>query len=68
MTAALTLVCIGGYELGLDPNASSALAGNGTSITYWGVKNLDAALAQLVTSKRRFASPPSKTHSATYWG
>ncbi len=41
---------IGGYELGLDPNASRALAGNGTSITYWGVKNLDAALAQLVTS------------------
>jgi predicted enzyme related to lactoylglutathione lyase len=39
---------VGGYELGLDPDPSSA-AGTGTSaIAYWGVDDIEAALARLV--------------------
>ena len=39
---------IGGYELGLDPDPSSA-TGTGTSaIAYWGVADAAAALARLV--------------------
>ena len=38
---------IGGYELGLDPNAPTS-PGDGSSTTYWGVTNLDTALASLL--------------------
>ncbi|HEU5103095.1 MAG TPA: VOC family protein [Roseiflexaceae bacterium] len=39
---------VGGYELGLDPDPSSA-TGTGTSaIAYWGVENVEVALARLV--------------------
>ena len=39
---------IAGYELGLDPDPSSA-TGTGTSaIAYWGVADAEAALAHLV--------------------
>jgi predicted enzyme related to lactoylglutathione lyase len=34
---------VGGYELGLDPNASSAPGANG-AVAYWGIASLDAAL------------------------
>jgi predicted enzyme related to lactoylglutathione lyase len=37
---------VGGYELGLDPNAD-APAGPGGATAYWGVANLDAALAHM---------------------
>ena len=40
---------VGGYELGLDPNADGP-DGPGGSTAYWGVANLDAALAR-VTAK-----------------
>jgi predicted enzyme related to lactoylglutathione lyase len=39
---------IGGFELGLDPNAKSR--GAGGSVTYWGVDNADEAVAQLVAA------------------
>jgi predicted enzyme related to lactoylglutathione lyase len=39
---------VGGYELGLDPDPTSA-TGTGTSaIAYWGVTDAEAALARLV--------------------
>ncbi len=36
---------IGGYELGLDPDTKGAKPGPGGSVAYWGVSNVDAALA-----------------------
>lgn len=35
---------VGGYELGLDPNGGSP--GPGGSTAYWGVENVDAAVAR----------------------
>jgi catechol 2,3-dioxygenase-like lactoylglutathione lyase family enzyme len=37
---------VGGYELGLDPNADPATGG----VAYWGVDDADAALVQLVAA------------------
>ena len=37
---------VGGYELGLDPDADGP-PGRGGATAYWGVKNLDAALARV---------------------
>lgn len=37
---------VGGYELGLDPNASPAPGASG-GVAYWGVKNLDDALKRV---------------------
>lgn len=39
---------VGGYELGLDPNAATA-PGPGGAAAYWGVTNLDAAVALAVS-------------------
>jgi predicted enzyme related to lactoylglutathione lyase len=38
---------IGGYELGLDPNASAVSVGNNI-VTYWGVHDIAAAHDRLV--------------------
>jgi catechol 2,3-dioxygenase-like lactoylglutathione lyase family enzyme len=35
---------VGGYELGLDPNADSSVG----PVAYWGVANADEAYAQLI--------------------
>jgi predicted enzyme related to lactoylglutathione lyase len=37
---------VGGYELGLDPDTGTP-PGPGGATAYWGVANLDAALAQV---------------------
>ena len=37
---------VGGYELGLDPDAAGATAGDSV-VTYWGVADAHAALARL---------------------
>ena len=37
---------VGGFELGLDPNASL----EDGPVTYWGVEDADAALAELLSS------------------
>ncbi len=39
---------VGGYELGLDPNASAE--GNGQPITYWGVTDIGASVTGLAAS------------------
>src|SRR5256885_9588505 len=36
---------IGGYELGLDPDASGVRPGASGSVAYWGVPKLDEAIA-----------------------
>jgi len=38
---------VGGYELGLDPNAR-APQGAGGATAYWGVSDLDAAVARVL--------------------
>ena len=41
---------VGGYELGLDPDTSSGAPGAAGGLAYWGVENVEAALAHLVAS------------------
>src|SRR5436190_19358403 len=40
---------VGGYELGLDPDASSTPGGSGGVAVYWGVTDAQAALARLLS-------------------
>ena len=40
---------VGGYELGLDPDASSTPGGQGGSVAYWGVANAQAAFERLIS-------------------
>jgi predicted enzyme related to lactoylglutathione lyase len=41
---------VGGYELGLDPDASSTPGGNGGVAAYWGVADAEATLRRLIES------------------
>lgn len=47
---------VGGYELGLDPDAEGATAGDSVT-TYWGVADATAALARLVELGAREREP-----------
>jgi predicted enzyme related to lactoylglutathione lyase len=40
---------VGGYELGLDPDASSTPGGDKGSIAYWGVSDAQAAFDRLLS-------------------
>jgi predicted enzyme related to lactoylglutathione lyase len=40
---------VGGYELGLDPDASSTPGGKGGAVAYWGVKDAEAAVRRLIS-------------------
>jgi len=40
---------VGGYELGLDPDASSTPGGKGGVVVYWGVADADAAFRRLIS-------------------
>jgi len=40
---------VGGYELGLDPDASTTPGGSGGVAVYWGVTDAEAALARLLS-------------------
>ncbi len=40
---------VGGYELGLDPDAASTPGGNAGTIAYWGVADAPAAYARLLS-------------------
>jgi len=46
---------IGGYELGLDPNAGAKGAGGSTG--YWGVENAVEAFAHMIAMGATSASP-----------
>ena len=39
---------VGGYELGLHPDAAETPGGDAGVVTYWGVENADADLARLL--------------------
>jgi predicted enzyme related to lactoylglutathione lyase len=39
---------VGGYELGLDPNAEPVTPGNVGVVAYWGVEDIHAELARLI--------------------
>lgn len=39
---------VGGFELGLDPDARDLAQGSGGVIAYWGVENADTALQKLL--------------------
>ncbi len=47
---------VGGYELGLDPNATTP-PGAGGATAYWGVESLDAAIARAVSQDAVVISP-----------
>ena len=47
---------VGGYELGLDPEAATAAAGDSV-VTYWGVADAHASLARLVELGARERDP-----------
>lgn len=47
---------VGGYELGLDPNAATA-PGPGGASAYWGVANLDSAIAHVLGAGATVVSP-----------
>lgn len=46
---------VGGYELGLDPNAPAR--GEGSVTLYWGVENAEQALVRLIELGAREHSP-----------
>jgi predicted enzyme related to lactoylglutathione lyase len=70
---------VGGYELGLDPDASSTPAGPGGVIVYWGVSDASAALERLLSlgaigrtavqdvGARASESPRFSIRSVTCW-
>jgi lactoylglutathione lyase len=39
---------VGGYELGLDPNAKPVTSGSAGVVAYWGVENIEADFNRLV--------------------
>jgi predicted enzyme related to lactoylglutathione lyase len=39
---------VDGYELGLDPDPSSATGSGSSAVAYWGVADVEAALRRLV--------------------
>lgn len=47
---------VGGFELGLDPDVSTRGPGEGGSVAYWGVPNLEAALAAITARGATIAS------------
>lgn len=40
---------VGGYELGLDPNASPVTKGNAGVVAYWGVEDIEAEYKRLLS-------------------
>ncbi|MBA3963294.1 MAG: VOC family protein [Chthoniobacterales bacterium] len=40
---------VGGYELGLDPNATGSPSGATGAVAYWGVANAEEALPRLLS-------------------
>ena len=49
---------IGGFELGLDPDPSEAVPGPGGVVSYWGVADVDGAVAHARSVGAAVKSPP----------
>ena len=47
---------VGGYELGLDPNAATA-PGPGGAAAFWGVTNLESAIAHALAAGAVLVAP-----------
>ena len=48
---------VGGYELGLDPDAKGGAAGPGGSVAYWGVPDVAAAVDHFVAAGAALKAP-----------
>jgi len=48
---------IGGYELGLDPNVAERAAGPGGAVAYWGVADVERAVADFVRLGAKVTAP-----------
>ena len=48
---------IGGYELGLDPNVAERAAGPGGAVAYWGVADVERAVADFVRLGAKVIAP-----------
>jgi predicted enzyme related to lactoylglutathione lyase len=51
---------VGGYELGLDPDASSTPGGKRGAIAYWGVSNAEEAFQGLISLGAKERSVPQE--------
>lgn len=48
---------IGGFELGLDPDCSRVAPGPGGAESYWGVQDVDVAVAHFASHGARIVDP-----------
>jgi len=48
---------IGGFELGLDPNAPVDAAATAGAVAYWGVANVDASVSHFIANGAAIRSP-----------
>lgn len=48
---------IAGYELGLDPNPTTAVSGRGGSVAYWRVDDIARAVQHFVAAGAMIAAP-----------
>jgi predicted enzyme related to lactoylglutathione lyase len=48
---------VGGFELGLDPDCSRVMPGEGGAAAYWGVADIDAAHAAFVSAGATVLEP-----------
>ena len=51
---------VGGYELGLDPDAASTPGGKEGSVAYWGVSNAEASFRRLISLGATERSAPQE--------
>lgn len=51
---------VGGYELGLDPDASSTPGGKAGAVAYWGVANAEESFRRLVSLGATERSAPQE--------
>jgi len=58
---------VGGFELGLDPDPSGYTNGN-SSITYWGIEDIDAFFANVETLGVKVHEAPKNVGEAIWVG
>jgi predicted enzyme related to lactoylglutathione lyase len=51
---------IGGYELGLDPDASNTPGGKAGAVAYWGVANAEESFRRLISLGAKESSAPQE--------
>ena len=51
---------VGGYELGLDPDAASTPGGKAGAVAYWGVANAEESFRRLVSLGATARSAPQE--------